>query len=84
VCTRLGIVQRDFREALDGGGGVDPAVGSEDAAVVVGGVRAETDVADDVQVGEEGFQFMDRLDNAAGWIVGFETAGILKGGGVSA
>ena len=69
MCTGARVVDRDLRDAHDRGRGVDRPVLVQNPAVPVAGVLAETHVARNVEVGEEGAQLLDSEDNRAVGVV---------------
>ena len=77
----VGVGERDVGDALDGHGVVEGAGVGEDAAVAVGGVLAEADVADDEEGGEGGAEEADALDDGAGRVVGGGAEGVFGGRG---
>lgn len=69
MCAGAGVVEGDLGDALDRRGGVDGAVGVQEATVSVVGVFAETNVAGNVQVREKFADFFDCKDDWAGLVV---------------
>jgi hypothetical protein len=57
---------------------VDESRGVEDAAVAVGGVLAEADVAGDEEGGEEGFELLDGENDGGGRGVSSGASGVLQ------
>jgi hypothetical protein len=77
MSTSPSIVDSDFRDALDGGLGVDGAVLVEVPAVPVVGILAEADVAGDVEVGEASNDLLNCLDDGALRVISWSTATVL-------
>jgi hypothetical protein len=75
-CPR--IVDSDLSDPVDGGWGVDGAVGVQQATVPVVGIFAKTDVACDVQRRKKQTQFFDGKDDGAGDVVGGCPAPVLQ------
>ena len=76
--ARAGIRKRDLRDARGRRSLVERAIWAEEAAVAVRGVLAETDVARDVERGEESANFADGGDDGTVGIVSGAAALVLR------